>query len=829
MFGASARENYDALYDTLQQPGDTSALEREKAPGFLQGDLGESALGGIKSAGSRAELSAVDISRAQGGVPPQLGMYGIDREIEAGVYGEAAQQWLKETPELLQKRRQQILERMQSLRPDPKTNGTASQLLFGVGDVLGTVALTAANPYAGGGLYGYSQAQVGMADGLDPLTAYGKGAIEGAAMGVSVALPAAISGGLAFRSATGAALNVGVGIPERAAVSTLLNSRGYSEMAQQYAPLDATSIMTEIVLGAAFGGVLGPRAKAAKLPAPEAIPPSVVDAALVANEQIHAEIHTAPGVPVDTRSRQAHATALDSAVESLVMGRDVNVENLLKDAGFLGQRPDFDAMRIIADELDKAGANDLVARVRELEAEAKSKGLYVEADSLGSVVLSDKAVQPKVSGLDGRASEVRIGDDKVPARYMLVEAADIRATMAKAENQFRDRTRVASEQQIESMAAKLDAALLRDSPVMDYGAPVLAADGRVVGGNGRAAAVNLAYERGTAEAYREALRADFGDAVDGMKAPMAVRVLTRDVDVAKAAILSNEGQALRMSALEQAKVDAERLGDFRAFEFGEDGRIDLAANMGFVRQWAEQMPVGQRAALMDADGRLSSEGQQRLRNAVLYRAYGDSPTLARLVEATDPGSRNIAAALVRVSAKVADTEAAMLRGDLFDVSLRADIVAAVEKLHQVRQSGLTLKDWSAQLDAFGDGLTAEGRMLMLAIGERVKSSREIADVIGGYYDRAAAFGDPKQSALFSLEAPTKESVLRDVLGVRDDLTDAKLQSPEVENPSMQIPDGQGNMVSAADEMARATENVSKAQEVAPGFVAAAECAMRFGT
>lgn len=758
MFGSSGRETYDAFYTVLSKDPDVTALEREAAPGAFAGDLGAAAGRGAVSAGRRAELGAVGAAAATGGLPAQAEMFGIGRELEAGVYGEPARQSVEDMRAALRSRQTDVARMIKDLRPDPKTNGMAAQLLFGLTDVLGTVALAGGNPYATGGLFGYTQAQVGMAEGLDPLTAYAKGAIEGTAMGVSVALPAALTGSLAYRMASGAALNVSIGIPERFAVSTLLNARGFSEMARQYQPLDATAIATEVVLGAAFGGLLGPRVRPA-VPKPDAIPPSAVDAALTANEVTHAEIHTAPGVPVDTRSRQAHNAALDQAVESIVMGRDVNVESLLTAAGFLGKRPDFDALRIIAEELDKAGAADVVAKVRALEAEARSRGLVVDEDTLGSVVLSDKPVETTVAGAAVRESKVRVGEEYVPTRLMLVEAREVQATMEKAANQFRDRTRVASEQQIADIAARLDPALLGDAPVMDYGAPVLAADGTVIGGNGRAAAIARAYDQGTAQQYRDVLRADFGDAVDGMQAPMLVRVLQRDVDVAKAAILSNEGGALRMSALEQAKVDAERLGDFRAFEFNEDGDLNLAGNMPFIREWVGQMPQNQRAAIMDADGRLSAEGAGRLRNAILFRAYGDSPTLARLVEATDPGSRNIAGAMTRAAPAVADAREAIERGDLFPMGLHDDLIAAVEKLDALRRAGMSVDDWSKQIDAFGDGMTPEARLLVQFMDRNIRASRVISDGIFGFYNRLLEAGSPKQGSMFEASQPDKGRML----------------------------------------------------------------------
>lgn len=806
MFGTSGREKYDALYGVLEQRPDLTALQREQAPGMFEGNFGEALATGAYRGLSRGASLLGNVAT------PAL--RPIAKTIDE-MFG-------TRTDEFLLAEQEKANAALFGSKLDPKTNGAAAQVLYSLSDVLTTVVGTGGNPYATGGVYGITQAAIGMDEGLDPATAIAKGTIEGLAMGVSVGLPAAMSGGLAFRAASGAALNVGVGIPERLAVSTLLRSRGYEEMASQYAPLDATSIVTELVLGATFGGLMGPRARGAKLPPAEAVPPSAVDAALTANQALHAEIHAAPGVPVNTGSRQAHNVALDQAVESLVMGRQVNVEGLLREAGFLGKRPDFDALRVIADELDRAGAADLVAQVRALEAEAEARGLVVDPDTLGSVVLSDKPVETAMTRVAERdATPVRIGGDQVPAKMMLVEAADVQATMMKADNQFRDRTRVASEQQIQDIAARLDAALLGDAPVMDYGAPVLAADGTVIGGNGRAAAISRAYEIGTAAQYREALRAMFGDAVDGMAAPMAVRVLQREVDVARAAILSNEGGALRMSALEQAKVDGERLGDFRAFQFSEEGGVNLAANMPFIRAWVSEMPQNQRAAIMDADGRLSAEGEQRLRNAILYRAYGDSPTLARLVEATDPGSRNIASALIRVAPLVADAREAIGRGELHPLGIHDDLIAAVEKLDALRRDNMPVDDWLKQMDAFGSDLTDEARMLVKFMDENIRSARAISDGIAGFYEDVLRVGDPRQGGIFETARPDKLEMLSRALD--EPLDGLLLEARPMENPLEST-----TMPGARDFAAQADAEIASANELSQGFLPAVECALRVG-
>jgi hypothetical protein len=398
--------------------------------------------------------------------------------------------------------------------------------------------------------------------------------------------------------------------------------------------------------------------------------------------------------------------------------------------------------------------------------------------------------------------------------------------MRKAENQFRDRTRAASEQQISEIAARLDPGLLGDAPVIDYGAPVLSGDGRVIGGNGRVAAIARAYDMGSADTYRAAMRDQFGAVVDDMQRPMLVRVLQRDVDVAKAAMLSNEGGGLRMSALEQAKVDAERLGDFRAFEFGEDGALDLAANMAFIRQWAAEMPGNQRAALMDADGRLSAEGSARLRNAILYKAYGDSPTLARLVEATDPGSRNVAAALIRLSPIVADARDSIARGELHPIGLHDDLVTAVETLMRLRDENVSVDDWMRQLAMFGDDTTDEARMLVLFMDQNIRSARAMSDGISAYYDELVRLGDPHQGAIFETPAPDKLDMLSRAVDIPvERLTDlAASEAPMPKDPleTTTMPDAR-----AVSEIAEA--DMAKAQELAKTFGVAVECFLRAGS
>ncbi len=418
----------------------------------------------------------------------------------------------------------------------------------------------------------------------------------------------------------------------------------------------------------------------------------------------------------------------------------------------------------------------------------KQRGSFLEVDgadfgapdALGSVAPT-AAPMAERGALFGAETKILMGEatsDYRPARWAVVDADDVQATMSKADNQWRDRTRAASGEQVRRIAADPDFFRLADGPDMSVGAPTLSRDGVVIGGNGRMAGISDAYDQGTGMRYKgpllEALNR-YGidpESIKGMEKPVLVRILKDDVDVRKAAILSNEQGAMRMSAFEQAKVDAERLGDLSLLEVSDDGSLNTAANRDLVRRWVEEFPATQRAALMDKDGLLSAEGHQRLRNAMLARALGDTPTLARLVDSADPGLRNVAAALTKTASKIADAKAGIARGELHDVDISGDLVAAVEKLNDLREKGETVADYLAQQEMFPWG-TPEARALLSFLGENSRSARRMADGIGRFYDALAARGNPNQGDMFGGGTPEKMELLDAALrGASEDMSTA---------------------------------------------------------
>lgn len=236
--------------------------------------------------------------------------------------------------------------------PDPLTTGMAGQVMFELSRTLTQVGVGAAavgltggalgSPMLGGAITagastGRATFQDFKAKGVDDTTALAAGAVDAAAVGGGVLIPAAIgykalatpfnlTGAGASRAtyyganvAYGAAANVAMGAAQRGATHELLQAGGYTTMAQQYAPLDTASVAAEAILGAAFGAV------GARAGLPSAGEQAAIDAALTARDAKHAAIDTAPGVPSDPASAAAHSRSMGAATQQLLSGQRVDV------------------------------------------------------------------------------------------------------------------------------------------------------------------------------------------------------------------------------------------------------------------------------------------------------------------------------------------------------------------------------------------------------------------------------------------------------------------------------------------------------------------------
>lgn len=366
---------------------------------------------------------------------------------------------------------------------------------------------------------------------------------------------------------------------------------------------------------------------------------------------------------------------------------------------------------------------------------------------------------------------------RVEANYALVDAADLvtshdedlrKNPLYPPELQPRERDRAASEMQVSGIVQKLDPARLGLSADAANGAPIVGADGLVESGNARTIALKRVYQANgqKAEDYKQYLRDNAGqfgltaDAIDTMAKPVLVRVRSTPVNRAEFARQANASTVAMMSPSEQAKSDANRIDSMEGLVPDDAGDFSNTASRPFVRAFMARLPMTEQAGMVDANGDLSTTGYARVRNAVLAKAYGDSPVLARITESMDDNLRNVSKALVLAAPKVAQMRSAVKAGNRFDADITPDLMMAVEELSRLKTDGGSVRSALAQEDVMGDQRTPEARQMLQFLGDNMRRPRRMADFIGAYMDALDAAGDPKQGSLLGdVLAPGKQELL----------------------------------------------------------------------
>lgn len=373
-------------------------------------------------------------------------------------------------------------------------------------------------------------------------------------------------------------------------------------------------------------------------------------------------------------------------------------------------------------------------------------------------------------GIDPRRrSEIILPDGSdLLAEWDVVEADSVTAALSEGVSQPRDRSRAASSAQVAEIANRPDFRRLSDtSKTLDYGAPTIAGDNLLVGGNGRYEGVSRAYQQGTAAQYREALEREaerFGldpEAVRRMRAPVLVRRVPGDTDVRRLAIASNQPAGLQMSDMEQAALDAERMRGLDEVEITETGEIPTTArNIDAIRRALADYPVNEVAGMVTADGGLSQSGVRRLRNAMLYRAYGDTDAMARLIESPDADLRNVGTALVRAAGRLGDVRQGIREGEIpqqFDIA--EDLDAAVKTLSRLRNTGMNLDEFLAQSDIFGGEVTESQAILLKTLSENLRSAKAMTQFLLDYAGQVNSIRGAADGLFGATPLPTKQEVL----------------------------------------------------------------------
>jgi hypothetical protein len=372
----------------------------------------------------------------------------------------------------------------------------------------------------------------------------------------------------------------------------------------------------------------------------------------------------------------------------------------------------------------------------------------------------------------------------IETQYAVVEAENLITSHDTAlkvnpdypkELQPRDRARPASRDQIARMIGWLEPEFLGESPKAAEGAPIVGPDMVVESGNARIITLKSVYDQkhDNAAKYREWLKANaqrFGlksEDLENVKNPVLVRVRQSDIDRVQFVKEANEQAVAAMSASEQAFADADKItgGILDLFVPHEEGNVIHRGNWDFIRSFMDQV-VGsaERGRYMTADGSISQDGANRIRNAIFARAYGDPAALAKLAESTDSNIRNITNAMLNAAPKLAKLKEGIEKGSLYDLDLTGDIAAAANKLSTLREQGLSVERYLAQGALFGEELSPLAKDILQVFDEHKRSGKKLASFLLAYAERVETMGDPRQTTLFETRpVPTKAEVLDAVI------------------------------------------------------------------
>jgi len=393
-----------------------------------------------------------------------------------------------------------------------------------------------------------------------------------------------------------------------------------------------------------------------------------------------------------------------------------------------------------------------------------------------------KPVEPKTPKVLIKGKEASVKTEKhteVKVHYAVVDIDDLAAshdTDLKVNKDYpqelqpRDRTRAATELQVNNIINNLEPEWLGENPKASEGAPIVGADMVVEAGNGRVIALKRGYEESHAniEKYKSWLvdnAEEFGlnkDAVEKLDNPILVRIRDTDIDRTKFAEEANISSVSAMSATEQAVADAKKLsgGMLSLFRPSESGEILTLANREFVDSFMRDVvDKSERSRYITADGNISQEGATRVRNAVFAKAYGDITAIEKLSESTDNNIKNITNAMLAVAPEIVKLKEGISEGIYYDLDIAEDIAQAANKLSNLRETGESVDNYLRQQSMFGEDISPEAKALLSLFDGYKRSTAKIARLLMGHIEVVKNIGAPNQTSLFEKEVPTKAEVL----------------------------------------------------------------------
>lgn len=342
-----------------------------------------------------------------------------------------------------------------------------------------------------------------------------------------------------------------------------------------------------------------------------------------------------------------------------------------------------------------------------------------------------------------------------------------------SELQPRERTRVASQLQVNNIINNLQPDFLGENPKISDGSPIVGNDNIVESGNGRTIALTKMYQlkHDNQTKYVEWLKDNaetFGIDKDNLPDnPILVRKRTTEVDRADFVKKANESSIATMSATETARSDADKLTNesLTLFIANDNGIINTTENKGFIGRFiSEVIPKNEQNKYITDKGELSQEGLARVRNAIFYKAYGDINLMNKLAENLDNNAKNITNTMLAVAPKVVDIKVNISKGNLHNVDYSSSIAQAANEYMALKESGKDIELYLQQESLFDNEDTALIKDITAIFNTNNRSVKRMSTIFNKLFDSVENLGNPNQINMFGeTETPDRVSVLEETL------------------------------------------------------------------
>ena len=393
----------------------------------------------------------------------------------------------------------------------------------------------------------------------------------------------------------------------------------------------------------------------------------------------------------------------------------------------------------------------------------------------------------------GRSATVRTDDGKeFEVSYKIVPAetliASNTADFGKNENypaklQPRDRDRVSMKEQVDDMARNLRPEDLAESRSVNQGAPLVNQDNVVENGNGRTMAITRAYTtdgdayKTSSQKYKQYLMEhaeEYGytrEEVEAMQNPVLVRQRDASSDSLQDSIIHSTEGGMKMSASQQAKVDAEKISPKTLSLYDYDGTGDLTkrSNNDFVVSALNEIAdKSERDVVFNKDGTPSKAGIERVKSALAAYAYGDNSLLERISESTDTEDQNIVKAFSAAAPQVAAIKAKLDKGDVSkDYDLPKLLSDVLDFYFKCKNDGKSIKFALNETSLFGDNqsiASISGKNLARFIADNIRRPNAISDALVRMTKYVDGANEPG-AALFSGSKMGLDEIVRTSVGL----------------------------------------------------------------